>query len=177
MTILRSRRLRRATLLFAGLFAFAFLMQLGVGWYRRREATRADLRETVDSLRKELTYDSRWELTRLRQSDLGGQYYVVDASGLSLEVEGFAADLTFRADVTDLQPGIHSITLPLTNETWRLLVAPVKGGRVVMGVSPPEDRRADARFELRVKGNGSNVRRIVLGYRPETVEMGSARSS
>jgi hypothetical protein len=114
MTVLRSRRLRRA-------------------------AARADLHAAVDEILKQLHYDSRWELTRLRQADLGGRYYIVDASGLIIDVEGFPADLTFRADVTDLQPGIHSLTVPLTNETWRLLVAPVKGGRVTLGVTPPED--------------------------------------
>src|ERR1019366_6546577 len=108
MTILRSRRFRRAALLFAALFVFAVVTQLGVGWYQRRAAARADLRATVDAVRQELRYESRWEVTRLRQADLGGGYYIVDASGLIVEVQGFAADLTFRADVTDLQPGIHS---------------------------------------------------------------------
>lgn len=105
MTILRSRRFRRAALLFAALFVFGVVTQLGVGWYQRRAAARADLRATIDDVRHELGYESHWELTRLRQSDLGGRYYIVDASGLIIDVEGFTADLTFRADVTDLQQG------------------------------------------------------------------------
>jgi hypothetical protein len=160
MTVLRSRRLRRAALLFAGIFVFAVVTQLGVGWYRRREAARADLRAAVDDVRKELRYESRWELTRLRQADLGGRYYVVDASGLIIDVEGFPADLTFRADVTDLQPGIHSLTVPLTNETWRLLVAPVKGGRVTLGVTPPEDiTGVDDRLQQNAKRFGESLER------------------
>jgi hypothetical protein len=160
MTILRSRRLRRAALLFAGIFVFAVVTQLGVGWYKRRAAARADLRAEVDDVRKELGYGSRWELTRLRQADLGGRYYIVDASGLIIDVEGFPADLSFRADVTDLQPGIHSLTVPLTNETWRLLVAPVKGGRVTLGVTPPEDiTGVDDRLQENAKRFGESLER------------------
>jgi hypothetical protein len=135
MTVLRSRRLRRA-------------------------AARADLHAAVDEILKQLHYDSRWELTRLRQADLGGRYYIVDASGLIIDVEGFPADLTFRADVTDLQPGIHSLTVPLTNETWRLLVAPVKGGRVTLGVTPPEDiTGVDDRLQENAKRFGESLER------------------
>jgi hypothetical protein len=160
MTVLRSRRLRRAVLLFVGIFVFAVVTQLGVGWYRRREAARADLRAAVDDVRKVLRYESRWELTRLRQADIGGRYYIVDASGLTIDVEGFAADLTFRADVTDLQPGIRSLTVPLTNETWRLLVAPVKGGRVTLGASPPEDiTGVDDRLQENAKRFGESLER------------------
>jgi hypothetical protein len=160
MTILRSRRFRRAALLFAALFVFGVVTQLGVGWYQRRAAARADLRATVDDVRQELGYENHWELTRLRQSDLGGRYYIVDASGLIIDVEGFAADLTFRADVTNLQPGIHSVTVPLTNETWRLLVAPVKGGRVALGVSPPEDiTGVDGRLQENAKRFGESLER------------------
>lgn len=160
MTVLRSRRLRRAALLFGGIFVFAVLTQLGVGWYKRRAAARADVRAIVNEVRKELRYGSRWELTRLRQADIGGQYYIVDASGLTIDVQGFPADLTFRADVTDLQPGVHSLTVPLTNETWRLLVAPVKGGRVILGVSPPEDvTRVDDRLQENAKLFGDSLER------------------
>jgi hypothetical protein len=160
MTILRSRRFRRAALLFTAIFVFAVVTQLGVGWYQRRAAARADLRATVSDVRRELRYESRWELTRLRQSDLGGGYYIVDASGLIIDVEGFAADLTFRADVTELQPGIHSLTVPLTNETWRLLVAPVKGGRVILGVSPPGDiTGVDDRLQKNAKRFGESLER------------------
>jgi len=160
MTVLRSRRLRRAALLFAGIFVFAVVTQLGVGWYRRREAARADLRAAVDDVRRELRYESRWELTRLRQADIGGRYYIVDASGLTIDVEGFPADLAFRADATDLQPGISSITVPLTNETWRLLAAPIKGGEVVLGVSPPEDiTGVDDRLQENAKRFGESLER------------------
>lgn len=160
MTVLRSRRLRRAVLLFASIFVFAVVTQLGVGWYKRRAAARTDLRAAVDDLRHELRYESRWELTRLRQADLGGRYYIVDATGLIIDVEGFPADLAFRADVTDLQPGIHSLTVPLTNETWRLLVAPVKGGRVTLGVTPPEDiTGVDDRLQENAKRFGESLER------------------
>jgi hypothetical protein len=160
MTVLRSRRLRRAALLFAGIFVFAVVTQLGVGWYQRRAVARAALREVVDGLRQELRYESRWELTRLRQADRGGRYYIVDASGLIIDVQGFAADLTFRVDATNLQPGIHSLTVPLTNETWRLLVAPVKGGRVILGVSSPEDiTRVDDRLHENAKRFGESLER------------------
>lgn len=160
MTILRSRRFRRAALLFAAIFVFAIVAQLGVGWYQRRSAARVELRATVEDVRKELDYGSRWDLTRLRQADLGGRYYIVDASGLIIDVQGFAADLTFRADTTDLQPEIHNLTVQLTNETWRLLVAPVKGGRVILGVSPPEDvTGVDDRLQENAKRFGESLER------------------
>jgi hypothetical protein len=158
MTISRSRRFRRAALLFVAIFVLAVVAQVGVGWQQRRAAPRADLRATVNDIRQELSYENRWELTRLRQADIGGQYCVVDASGLMLDVEGFAADLTFRANVTDLQPGIHSVTVPLTNETWRLLVEPVNGGRVILGVSPPEDiTGVDDRLQENAKRFGESL--------------------
>jgi hypothetical protein len=153
MTIMRARRFRRAGLLFAALFVFAVVTQLGVGWYPRRVAAGAALHATVDGVRKEVRYESRWELTRLRQSDLGGGYWIVDASGL---IEGFAADLTFVADVTDLQPGIHvhgryiSLVLPTcagilgqTLSTWYRsaygysdFYAKSLGGRGIAGCRP-----------------------------------------
>jgi hypothetical protein len=170
MIALHSQRFRRAALLFAGLFVFAVLTQLGVGWYRRLEAARADLRQTVDDVRKVLRYESRWDLTRLRQADIGFQYYIVDVNGLALDVEGFPADLPFRADVADFEPGIHSLTLPLTNESWRLLVAPVKGGRVILGVSPPEDiTRVDERLQENAKRFGESLERAT-GVTPSDID-------
>ena len=156
--MLRYRRFRRASLLFAGIFLFAVATQLGVGWYRRREDARAFLRQSVDEIRGELRYGSRWDLTRQRQADIGGQYYVLDVSDLTIEFEGFPADLTFRADVTDLQPGTRSVILPLTNESWRLLVAPVRGGWVLVGVSPPEDiTKVDERLQQNAKLFGESL--------------------
>jgi hypothetical protein len=43
-------------MLFAGIFLFAVVTQLGVGWYKRRAAARANLRATVEDVRKELRY-------------------------------------------------------------------------------------------------------------------------
>jgi hypothetical protein len=150
--------LRRATLLFVALFLFAVVTQLGVGWFRRREGARADLRRAVSDICKELRYDSHWDLSRLRQADLTYNYYIVDASGLAIDIEGFTPDLTFRADLTNLSAGIHTITVPVTNETWRLVVAPVEGGTVTIGVSPPEDiTRVDERLEQNAKLFGTTL--------------------
>ncbi len=133
MTFSRSQRRHRLALLFAGLFVFAVFTQLGVGWYQRRATVRSDLRKAVDEVRRELRYSDRWDLQRYKQADLGGSYYILDRSGLIIDTHGYVAGLDFRADPTDLQPNIGSLWVPLTNETWRLLVAPLMGG-VVTGL-------------------------------------------
>src|SRR5574337_1550315 len=165
-----SRRFRRAGLLFAALLVFALVTQLGVGWYQRRAAARADLHATVDDIRHIVAYEGRWDLTRLRQSDFGDQYYIVDASGLNLDIEGFAAGLNFGVDVSNLQPGIHSLTPPLTNETWRLLVAPVKGGTLILGISSPQDiTDVDDRLQANAKRFGESLESAIR-VRPSDID-------
>jgi hypothetical protein len=159
MTFFRSQRRRRSALLFIGLFVLAVLTQLGIGWYQRRATTQANLWEAADKIRRELRYSTRWNLVRFRQADFDiGSYYVVDKSGLIIDIEGFVADLDFQADTTDLEPGVQTLTVPLTGETWRLLVAPLKGGEVILGVSPPEDiTRVDERLEVNAKHFGRSL--------------------
>jgi hypothetical protein len=50
MTVLRSRRFRRAGLLFAGIFVFAVVTQLGVGWYQRRAGVRGRMARRASGL-------------------------------------------------------------------------------------------------------------------------------
>lgn len=148
MTFFRSQRRSRLALLFAGIFFFAVLSQLGVGWYQRQATARKNLREAAEEVRRELRYSTRWDLTRFRRSDLGGSYYVIDKSGLLIEVEGFFAELGFRADFKNLQPGLQTVTVQTTDETWRLLLSPVTGGMVILGISSPEDTtRVDERLQ------------------------------
>jgi hypothetical protein len=112
MTFLQSQRRRRALLLFSALFVLAVLTQLAVGWYERLATARAELRDTADQIRQELRYSTGWDLVRFRQSDVGsGSYYIVDKRGLVIDIEGFAADLGFQANV-DQVPGFQTIPVP-----------------------------------------------------------------
>ncbi len=153
MSSFRSQRWRRAALLFVSLFLFAILTQILVGWYQRRTTARANLRSGVDEILRELKYSDRWDLTRFRQADLSvNGYYILDRSGLVIEISKFVPDLMLRADPTGWDPGIKTLTVPATNETWRLLVTPVYGGRVILGYSSPEDfTRVDERLRENAK--------------------------
>lgn len=106
-----------------------------------------------------MKYSTRWDLTRFRQSDLTVlRYYIIDRSGLLIEVEGFIAELGFRADLTNLQPDLQTVTVPITNETWRLLLSPLKGGVVILGISPPEDiTRVDERLQENARRFGKSL--------------------
>jgi Putative DNA-binding domain len=153
------QRRRRAVLLFAGLFASAALTQLGVGWYQRLTTARNDLRQEADEVLRELSYSDRWDLTRFRQADLSvNRYFVLDQSGLVIEIEKFLPELEFRADLAAWEPGLRTVTVPATNETWRVLVIPVASGRVILGYSSPEDiNRVDERLRENSKYFGRSI--------------------
>jgi hypothetical protein len=159
MAFFRLHRRFRLALLFASLFCFAVLSQLGVGWYQRQATARQRLRDGVDQIRRELRYSTRWDLTRFRQSDLAVvHFYIIDKSDVLIEVEGFITELGFRADLHDLQPGLQTVTVPITNETWRLMLSPLRGGAVILGISPPEDlTRVDERLQENAKRFGKSL--------------------
>ncbi len=159
MALFRSQRRFRLVLLFASLFFFALCTQLGVGWYQRRATALTSLWREVDQIRRQLRYSTRWDLTRFRQSDLSvGHFYIIDKSDRLIEVEGFIAELGFRADLSDLQSGIQTKTVPITNETWRIMLSPLKGGAVILGISPPEDQaRVDERLQENAKRFGKSL--------------------
>jgi len=158
MTFSRSQRRRRLLLLFVALFVLAVVTQLGVGWYQRRATARSNVQEAMNEIRQELRYSDHWDLKRFRQADLSSRYYVLDRSGLVINIQDFVPELGFQADLTSLQPGIRSLTEPLTNETWRLLVVPLKGGVVVLGASPPEDfTHVDERLQENAKHFGRSL--------------------
>lgn len=159
MTSFRLQRRFRLVLLFAGLFFFALCTQFGVGWYQRQATARTTLWKEVDQVRRELRYSIRWDLTRFRQSDFSvGHFYIIDKSDLLIELEGFVPELGFRADLNDLQPGLKTQTVPITNETWRLMLLPLKGGVVILGICSPEDQtRVDERLQENAKRFGKSL--------------------
>jgi hypothetical protein len=158
MIFFRSQRRLRLTILFATLFICAVFIQLGVGWYQRQANARNYLYEAVDEVRRELRYSTRWDLTRLRQSVLDPSYYIIDKSGFLIDFTGFVAEFGFRADLTNLQPGLQTVIEPRTNETWRLFLEPVMGGLVILGISPPEDiTRVDERLQENAKRFGKSL--------------------
>jgi hypothetical protein len=118
----------------------------------------AELRDTADQIRQELSYSTGWDLVRFRQSDVGGgSFYIVDRSGLIIEIEGFIAELGFQVNV-DQAPGFQTVRVPETKEEWRILVVPVIGGTVVVGVSPPEDiTRLDERLSESARRFGETL--------------------
>jgi len=159
MTFRRSLRGRRAALLFGGLFLLAVLTQLAVAWYERLATTYADLRSTADQIRQDLRYSTGWDLVRFRQSEGGGgSYYILDRSGLVIDIAGFASDLGFDVNLVHQPPGFQTLVVRETKEEWRLLVVPVNGGTVIIGVSPPEDiTRLDERLQENARRFGDTL--------------------
>jgi schlafen family protein len=99
-----------------------------------------------------------------------GRYYIVDRSGVVIDVQGFIADLAFRADLTKLHAGARTETEPITNETWRLLVTPVAGGLAVLGVLAPEDvTRVDERLQDNAKRFGKSLEEAA-GISPSDID-------
>jgi hypothetical protein len=149
MTFRRSPRWHRLALLFSGLLLFSVFTQLGVAWYERQHAVRSNLRKDVEKILREVRYSNAWDLTRLRQADLTvGSYYILDRSGLVIDTFQFIPDLGFQAVVADFQPGLRTTRQTRTNETWRLLVRPLAGGWLILGVSPPANyTRIDERLQ------------------------------
>jgi hypothetical protein len=158
LAIAPSGRRRRAALLFVGVFVFAVLIQLAFGWYERLASARSDLHKTADQIAQQLRYSNAWDLSRLRQSDLAGSYYIVDRSGMIIDIQGFVPDFWFDVDLGEWKPGLQRRTVLETNETWRLLVVPLRGGTLIMGASPPEDiTRLDARLQENARRFGTSL--------------------
>ena len=67
----------------------------------------------------------------------------MDKNGLAIDIEGFAEGfargLEIRVTVNPRVAGLHTLTVAETGERWRLLVKQIRGGTIVLGVSPPED--------------------------------------
>lgn len=140
MDIFKSQRWHRALILFTGLFVSAVVTQFAINWYLRREEALRNLSKSAEEIAAHLGYSNRWSLTRLRQAELGtGSYYVMDAKGLSIDIQGFVPELDLGVILDDRRPGLQTVTPSETGETWRLLVQPVSGGIVIVGISPPED--------------------------------------
>lgn len=160
MTLRHLRRWYRAVLLFLALFCLSVIIQFAVGWYQRRATAQDQLRHWATEVTKDLVYTDRWNLTRFRQSfPDAGHYYVVDRSGLIIDIEGVLPEFPIKVDLTHQVPGIHSVSVSQTNESWRLLVSRVDGGFLFLGVSPPEDiTNVDQRLHKASKRFGSSLR-------------------
>ena len=159
MGFFRSQRRIRLALLFAGLFLTAVFAQIGVGFYQRHATARKNLREGVKQILGLMTYSTRWDLNRLRQSDNVLSYSVIDKSDLILDIEGFFPELAFKVDPTNLQPGLQTKIVQETNENWRIQVQQVKGGMVILGISPPEDiTRIDEHLQDNAKRFGNSLK-------------------
>src|SRR5262249_43800718 len=158
------RRWQRAILLFLVLFFLAIVIQFAFGWYQRRTAVRDHLRLWAAEVAKDLVYTERWNLTKYRQSlPDATHYYVFDGSGLTIEIAGFVSDFLIKVDLTGQFPGLRTVRLPETNESWRLFVSHLDGGWVFVGVSPPEDiTNLDERLQETAKHFGTSLRDALL---------------
>lgn len=156
---IRLGRLRQRALLFAVIFVFAAVTQLGFGWYQRRATAHDHLNRWAADVAKELQYTDRWNLTRFRQSFPDAtHYYIFSNSGLVIDLEGFRPDLPIRVDLTGQAFGLHTVSVPETNEAWRLLVTRLRGGLVLLGVSPPNDlTNVDSRLRQTASLFGSSL--------------------
>jgi hypothetical protein len=153
-----TQRWHRALLLFTALFILSVITQFGIGWYQRDATARRDLSEWAENISHELKYSERWDLTHLRQSDVtAGSYLVLDSNGLNIEIGGFVPAMEFRVSLDELPPGLRTVTVPETGETWRLFVKQFTGGTIILGVSSPEDvTNIDKRLEDNMKLFGSS---------------------
>jgi hypothetical protein len=88
---------------------------------------------------------------------------VFDRSGLTIEVAGFVSDFPIKVDLTNQVPGLRTVHLPETNESWRLFVSHLDGGWVFVGVTPPEDiTNVDKRLQETAEHFGTSLRDALL---------------
>src|SRR5439155_23467455 len=134
----RSRRRRTGALLFAGFFIFTALTEFVIVWYLRRAAVRSELIRWGDEIAGELAFSDHWDLRKYRQAEIEARhYYVVARDGTVIDIQGFAEEVTLHVDPPAWDPGFQTISVLETGEAWRLLVARLQGGQVILGVSPP----------------------------------------
>ena len=162
-TIRFSQRRRRALILFAGIFLFALLVQFSVGWYQRLATARSNCSRWADEIASVLAYSDHWDITRLRQADISASHYcVIDADGLTIDIEGFVPQLRLHAALIHGAPGLQTISVPETGESWRILVNRLRDGIVVLGVSNPEDiTHLDDRLTENAKHFGGSTQEAV----------------
>jgi hypothetical protein len=88
---------------------------------------------------------------------------VFDGSGLIIEVAGFVSDFPIKVDLTSQIPGLRTVYLQETNESWRLFVSHLDGGWVFVGVTPPEDiTNVDQRLQETAEHFGTSLRDALL---------------
>jgi hypothetical protein len=152
-------RWHRALLLFTALFILAVITQFGIGWYQRGASARSRLSQWAEEISKHLAYLERWNLTRFRQADLSARSYcLLDSNGLSIDIQGFGPAMELRVSLDEQPPGLRTVTVPETGETWRLFVKQLSDGILILGVSPPEDiTDVDKRLEENAKRFGSSL--------------------
>lgn len=139
--LLGRERWHRAIILFAAIFIFSVIIQFALRWYERGAEARKDLIQSAEVISHELKYLDRWDLKNLRQADFAeiavGSYCILDSNGLNIEIEGFVPAMEFRVNFDKRPPGLLTVTVPETGETWRLLVQPLSDGTVVLGIRSP----------------------------------------
>jgi hypothetical protein len=68
---------------------------------------------------------------------------LIDNNGLSIEIEGFdegfGPAMKPRVSLEQQLPGLQTVTVLETGETWRLCVKKLINGIIILGISPPED--------------------------------------
>jgi Schlafen, AlbA_2 len=165
MKLFSARRWHRALFLFTGIFILAVVTQFGVGWYQRYAKALSTLSREAEEISKQLPYSERRNLTQYRQADLGGRsYYVLDSSGLIIDIVGFVPAMKLHVRLDDQPLGLRTVTVPETGETWRLFVKQLGGGIITLGVSPPEDiTNIDKRLEENAKRFSSLDEAINVG--------------
>lgn len=158
-----SHRWHRALVLFTGLFILAVITQFGVGWYQRYTKVLSSLSQEAEEIKNQLVYSEQRNLTQYRQAELVSlSYYVLDNNGFTIDIEGFVPAMNLRVRLDDQSPGLRTVTVPETGETWRLFVKRLSGGIVTLGVSPPEDiTNVDERLEENANRFGSSLERAL----------------
>ncbi len=135
-----SRQVKAGITIFCGFFVFAALTQVVICRYYRRAAVRSELGASAQQIAQVLASCPSGNLTRYRQAEFdAGHYYIIGNDGTLVDIEGFLDDLDLRVVLPGQGPGLLTMTVPETGETWRLVIKRLDGGVVILGVSPPED--------------------------------------
>lgn len=128
-------------LLFAGIFLSALLLQFGIFWYQRQATVWSDFNHYTSKIVSLLSYSERWDLTKIlgQAQPPAPHYFAIDNDGLLLDISGFFPQLQIRVVPTTGVPGLQTINVLETGESWRILVRRLRDGIVILGSSPPED--------------------------------------
>jgi hypothetical protein len=169
---LGSERWHRAIILFTAIFIFAVIIQFAFRWYERGTEARNRLRAAAEDISKRIDYAERWELARLWRTDIiAGSYCVADNDGLIINIQGFIPVMGFRVSLNKLSPGMRTVIVPETGETWRILVKPLIGGTVILGISPPQEvTNVDERLRANAELFGSSLEDALI-IQNEQVDM------